>query len=520
MRAGRDVAGEAVIALVAAAFAADVHRYAIVVGANEGLERDESLVFAEADADRVAEVLVDYGDVRSEDVLHLRNVDADRMVSAIEDLGARIARREDAGETLLFFYYSGHGDEHGLHTKGTELPFPRLVDALGRLAVDVQVLVVDACQSGELTRLKGARPAEPFDIQVDDRLDTEGMAIITSGSIGEDAQESDRLQGGVFTHHFVAGLKGAADASGDHRITLNEAYQYGYAETVKSTSRARFVQHPKVGMQLSGKNDLVLTRVGDPGRNAMFALSGSGQWWVMEGGDGGDLVAEVSVTDQALLAVRPGDYLVRHRDPHGIRESELTVARGETTPLAVRSMTLIPPGQSVRKGLAVQRGPAVAVLVGGGIVGATSPGIGLGPAGSIGVMADLEPLTLITRVTGSWHQSDNAQLTLRQSRFGADLAGVKKIDLGPTAFGLGVRVGGDGVLQWFDTPGEAPPRSGATARIGPVLSLDVPIGRNLAVIGFGTDVQLYDRYDAATETSALDTAVVPTLQLELARYVR
>ena len=226
------------------------------------------------------------------------------------------------------------------------------------------------------------------------------------------------------------------------------------------------------------------------------------------------------MTNDALLAVRPGSYLVRFRDATGIREEQVDVPRGETYPLIAKRMDLVPPGQSVRKGIAERKRAAVALTVGGGLIGPTSPKIGFGPLGSVGVMFDFEPITLIARATGSWHDKRNAQIALRQARVGGDIAGVKKIDLGPTAFGLGVRAGGDGVIQWFRTEGIAPPRSGATGRLGPVLSLDIPFGRNLAVVGIGTDVQLYQRYDPVLEAGVLDTAVVPSFQLELARYVR
>ncbi|MEZ4320282.1 MAG: caspase family protein [Myxococcota bacterium] len=505
--------------LVSLAGATEVQRYAVVVGTNEGLPADVPLLYAERDAERMADVLVGLGDIRSEDVLDLRSVDADRVRNALHDLAGRVERRKGESEALLFFYYSGHGDEDGLRLSGTVLPFSELTQLLHDIPVDVRVLVVDACQSGELTRLKGAVPAEPFEIRAEDRLDTEGMAIITSSAIGEDSQESDRLQGGIFTHHFVAGLMGAADASGDHRITLTEAYRYGYAETVRATSRARFVQRPSFGFQLSGRSDLVLTRVEDPGRNAVLALSGPGQWLVFEGNGAGDLVTEVAVEQDALLSISPGVYLVRHRGDRGIREESVDVPRGETRELVARTMDAISPGETVRKGIE-DRPAALAFTLGAGVLGPTTPGLPPAPLGHVGLMVDFEALTVAVRVLGSGLRHANDQLVVRQARAGADLAGVKKIDAGVGAFGLGVRVGGDLTTQWFDTTGKAPARRAATGRLGPLLSLDVPLGRTLVVVSGGTDVQLYRGYDADTDSSPLQTQVVPTLSLELAHYVR
>src|SRR3712207_6005300 len=62
-----------------------------------------------------------------------------------------------------------------------------------------------------------------------------GHAFLTASSADEAAQESDRIQGGFFTHYFLSGLRGAADTSRDGRVTLAEAYQFSYGETLRRT---------------------------------------------------------------------------------------------------------------------------------------------------------------------------------------------------------------------------------------------------------------------------------------------
>ena len=44
----------------------------------------------------------------------------------------------------------------------------------------------------------------------------------------EAAQESDRICASYFTHYLVSGFRGAADLSGDGKVTLNEAYQFAF----------------------------------------------------------------------------------------------------------------------------------------------------------------------------------------------------------------------------------------------------------------------------------------------------
>src|SRR5262249_11135478 len=59
---------------------------------------------------------------------------------------------------------------------------------------------------------------------------------------------------------FVAGLRGAADRNHDGKITLTEAYQYAYEQTLGRTQNtAHGPQHPAYDMHLSGTGDVVIT---------------------------------------------------------------------------------------------------------------------------------------------------------------------------------------------------------------------------------------------------------------------
>ncbi|MEZ4468640.1 MAG: caspase family protein, partial [bacterium] len=229
-------------------------RFAVVIGANRGEADEVVLRFAERDAARFADVLTGFAGVPEEHLTLLKGRDAGRVQAAFAPLAGRIAAAGAAGhETVLFVYYSGHADAQALHLGGSRLPLAGLKGLVDAAGATVAVLVVDACRSGALTRVKGAAPAEPFEIHAEDRLASEGTAIIASSAAGEDAQESDQLEGGVFSHHLIAGLLGAADATGDRVVSLSEAYRYAYAETLRTTSRARFVQHPTYDFRLRGR---------------------------------------------------------------------------------------------------------------------------------------------------------------------------------------------------------------------------------------------------------------------------
>jgi hypothetical protein len=88
----------------------------------------------------------------------------------------------------------------------------------------------------------------------------QGFAFLSSSSADEDAQESDRIGASFFTYFFVAALRGAADRNHDGKITLTEAYQFAYEQTLGRTQNtAHGPQHPAYDMHLSGTGDVVIT---------------------------------------------------------------------------------------------------------------------------------------------------------------------------------------------------------------------------------------------------------------------
>lgn len=459
---------------------AGARRYALVIGANQGAPTDGPLLYAEADAERMMDVITRAGGVLEEDAVLLRGPSADRVGDALGRLRDRITADRAAGradEVMVFFYYSGHGDSTSLHLGRSELSLSGLQRDLDGLGADLRVLVVDACRSGELTRVKGAAPAQPFDLQLADELSSRGTAIITSSSSGEDAQESDRLEGGVFTHHFVAGLLGAADLSGEGDITLNEAYHYGYSQTIRTTSKAPFLQHPTYRFDLAGKEDLVLTRV-RPERGGVLELAETGEYVIL--GPRGELVAEVRVDAGARLALPAGRYTVRYRAGTEVREGEVALDATEVVQIHAAELEALPQGYVVRKGLSSER-RATGLVVGGGVLGEVVPGIGLGGLGVLGMRVDTPAAVVFPRVRYGIHVHDNGDLVMTQQLFGLQAAAFHLFDIGPLAAGPGLSAGVDGVRQVFDTYGEASPKHALVPHTGTGLRTELALGGRVAI---------------------------------------
>ncbi len=473
------------------AHAAGQARFALVLGANEGEPGEETLLFAEEDASRFADVLTRYAAVPEENILLLRGRSSERVVEAVSGLADRVRAATAKGqETVLFAYYSGHADAQAMHLGSSLLRFAELKGLIDETGARLSVLVVDACRSGELTRVKGAVPAQPFDIHADDKLASEGSAIITSSAAGEDAQESDRLGGGVFTHHFVIGLLGAADASRDERVTLSEAYRYAYEETLRTTSRARFVQHPTYAFRMKGREDLVVTRLTDSGGLGRLQLSEAGAYVLLPDGDRGRIV-ELSAKGPIEVLVEPGGYVVRRRGDDGFHEARARVSSGAAA--VVRDFHVVPYGRSVRKGYGGRR-LALAMTTGGEIGGPITKGMGPGLGGSLGLRTDLRALTLELGLRYGYGAGENEDLDITQQQLGAVLTAWRLFDLGDFAAGFGLRVGGDYVMQRFDTQGEAPDRDALIGRAGAALRLEYALSQTINLgLTAGVDAWLLDR---------------------------
>jgi hypothetical protein len=174
----------------------------------------------------------------------------------------------------------------------------------------VRIAVLDACSSGAFTRVKSGKPRPPF--LVDESSDMRGHAFLTSSSESEAAQESDRIRASYFTHYLVSGMRGAADLSGDGKVTLNEAYQFAFNETLGRTVDSKGgAQHPSYDISMSGTGDVVMTDVRQTTATLVLSEGLEGRFFVRTSSQ--DLVVELyKPRGRAVeLAVEAGIYDVR-----------------------------------------------------------------------------------------------------------------------------------------------------------------------------------------------------------------
>jgi hypothetical protein len=329
-----------------------VARFALVAGASSGGKSRAPLRYATTDARDIAQVLGQLGGVERDDLVLLEDPDASDLHKAIGKLSKRVAEARARGKRPeLFVYYSGHSDEAGLLLDETRVSYAELREALDGVPAEVRVAILDSCASGAFTRAKGGQSRPAFEIDAANRV--RGHAFLTSSAADEASQESDRLRASFFTHALLTGLRGAADASGDGVVTLQEAYQFAFRETLARTEATRSgPQHATYEIALVGSGDVVMTDLRRAGAILELPEALSGKVFIRD--EQGHLVVELLKVPGARLdlAVEPGSYKVRVARDGRLRETGLLLVPGQRVALPEGKLEAVALETTVARGTA------------------------------------------------------------------------------------------------------------------------------------------------------------------------
>jgi Caspase domain len=330
---------------------AEIRRLAVVVGNNEGSGRSPALRYAEHDAERMAEVLVDLGGLGRGDVELLRGAPVEALRASLERVSARVHELQAGPRTrvVLLFYFSGHSDGEALELGHHLLRFSEVRRWLEATGAAVRLVILDSCRSGGLLAVKGGTLGPAFDVRLADNMASTGEAVITSSAAREAALESSEIGGSFFSHHLISGLRGAADTSGDGLVTLSEAYQYAFARTVNATADTTIgPQHPGYDYRLSGRGELVLTRLAEA--TAVLEMPGGFDRLLVIDRGRREVVVEVGSGAARRLAVRPGDYAVRAWRNGRVFAAQAQVTSSRPVRLAGSDLVEVPAPTAVLKG--------------------------------------------------------------------------------------------------------------------------------------------------------------------------
>ena len=306
-----------------------VRRFVLVSGANFGGADRDALRYAVSDAEHFIRVLESMGGLEAANQTLLREPTVAEFRQALEDLRVQVAGVEaSVGRTEVILYYSGHADEEGLRLGEDLMPYRGLRDAMDTIQADVHITVLDACASGAITRLKGGQRQQAF--MVDASSDMKGYAFLTSSSENEAAEESDRIRGSFFTHYLVSGLRGAADTSGDGKVTLGEAYHFAFQNTLERTIQTQGgAQHPNREIKMTGTGDVVMTDIRQTSASLVLAEELNGRLFVRDSRD--QLVAELVKTmgSAVELGLEPGVYYIHFEQQQTLLHASLALEKGQ-----------------------------------------------------------------------------------------------------------------------------------------------------------------------------------------------
>jgi len=324
-----------------------IRRFGLFVGSNDGGPSRVRLQYAASDARGLAQVLERLGGMAPDDTALLLDATRAQISAQLERFrqGA-IRARATGARTELVFYYSGHADETGLLLGRERMAYQELRAAIDALPLDVRVAILDSCYAGSFVRLKGGKRVAPF--LVDASSAVRGYAFLTSSSANEAAQESDRIRSSYFTFALLSGLRGAADTSGDGKVTLTEAYQFAFQETLAKTERSMAgPQHPAYDIHLAGTGDLVMTDLRAQTAGLVISPDLSGRFYVRD--DSGRLVVELRhAPGKALeLGLEPGTYGIRLDTGSAQLATRAVLAEGKRVTLRRADFGAAPAGEPV-----------------------------------------------------------------------------------------------------------------------------------------------------------------------------
>ncbi|MCR4715481.1 MAG: caspase family protein [Treponemataceae bacterium] len=395
-----------------------IERYALYVASNRGGEDRETLKYAGTDAESLAKTMIEIGGVRKQNSFILVDSTREEIEGAFDNITSIIERNKYKAKRVEFlFYYSGHSDEEALLLGNEKYGYSDLKSDISNVPSDIHVVMLDSCFSGNFIRAKGGSRQKSF--LVDDASVVQGHAYLSSSSESESSQESDVIGASYFTHSLITGLRGAADTSGDNRVSLNELYYYAFNDTLAKTETSVIgPQHPSFNITLVGSGDLVLTDLSDA--EAMIILPSDAEGRYLVRTLDGRLASEVNKVrgSQLSIALPAGYYTVTVVTANSTGQTNVRLIAGNSFTLASDGIKQVPLTTGVARGGAVLSGnvsgDAANVAAAGAMAGTA------GTAGAANVAGTAGIAETITSIVGDTLEAVGSAL----SGAGADLSGV------------------------------------------------------------------------------------------------
>lgn len=321
--------------------ATGVDRYAIFIGSNKGGKGRDQLLYAGSDAKNFQKAMSEIGGLSDSNSYVLIDPSKEKIDETLTKISEKIGSSKGTAKRSEFiFYYSGHSDETALLLGDTPYEYSTLKAAITDVPSDIHVVILDSCYSGNFIRTKGGQKRKPF--LIDDSSVVTGHAYLSSSSDNEYSQESDEIESSYFTNAMITGLRGAADTSGDNKVTLNELYSYAFNDTLSKTESSKAgPQHPNYNITLVGSGDLVLSDISTG--ESMLALSKDAKGKFIIRNAEGKLISEINkVEGQPIyMALSSGQYSAVIIDEYSTKQGTFILEKDKVYALDQNSLTSI-----------------------------------------------------------------------------------------------------------------------------------------------------------------------------------
>ncbi len=328
----------------------EIKRFVIAVGANYGGNDRVRLKYAVSDASSFIDVFKELGGTEHASCFPLFNPDSRIFYSTFNQVKESITDANNKyRKTELFFYYSGHSDETGILLGDNKVFYADIKKILQQIPADVKITILDSCSSGAFTQAKGGQMKPSF--MFDSSYDMKGNAVMTSSARDEVSQESDKIRSSFFTYYLLTGLRGAADVTQDKKISLNEAYQFAFNQTLQRTQKSiGGAQHPNYNIQMVGTGDVILTDISKGANQIVFDKKMQGKIYIHDEND--VFIAEIdkSLGSETFLSLNDGTYKIINESDNNIFETSVEIEKNNTLAMNNDSFTKTNPEETTFRG--------------------------------------------------------------------------------------------------------------------------------------------------------------------------
>lgn len=240
--------------------------YAVVIGIEK--YRDVPGVdFASRDAETMKRYLTRAMGYDERNVILLQNQRATK--TDLEKYLGRWLRNQVSKKSRVFIYYAGHGapnpatgkgflipyDGDPSYTEDTAYPIDKLFGTLAKLPTRDVTVVLDACFSGAGGRSVLAKGARPLVMSVKKAPVGRNTVLLTASSGDQISTYFPEARHGLLTYYLLKGLRGAADADKNKRVTTRELFDYVRPHVEREARRKNVAQTPTLHIPGAGKGE-------------------------------------------------------------------------------------------------------------------------------------------------------------------------------------------------------------------------------------------------------------------------